>query len=247
MPRAGHTGILRYDNSEPVISIPEFVDRDTARLSVAHELGHFLIHWRGTSLDVATMRLPSDPLEEALAEYAARLLLMPRDRWLHLPPTANLSEEAIKRSGLTGVTIHAATLRLGDPDLYNLHIRGAILWRFAHGYQSRMPVHEQMTPHWFQCPGAFIPVGRSKARLGSVVDHLASISAGGLASRIEHVSIGTLVGTYLVDGYAWGCISDGNRLVLTIFREVTEDLAIDLAISRGPNGRPETLQLSFAS
>ena len=47
--RQGHTGKLSFDDSRVSINIPEAVDYLTARLSVAHELGHLLIHRRGKS------------------------------------------------------------------------------------------------------------------------------------------------------------------------------------------------------
>src|SRR5262249_43486069 len=67
-PRAGHTGKIFFKGLIPHIKIPEGIDQATARVSIAHELGHFMIHRRGDRHDQATLRLPSGPEEEALAE-----------------------------------------------------------------------------------------------------------------------------------------------------------------------------------
>src|SRR6185295_13814716 len=43
-PRIGHTGKIFFDGPKAIIKIPENLDLGTARVSVAHELGHLLIH-----------------------------------------------------------------------------------------------------------------------------------------------------------------------------------------------------------
>jgi Zn-dependent peptidase ImmA (M78 family) len=49
------------------------VEFERARVAVAHELAHVLIHKKADGYDEATIRLQSSPTEEALAEYGARL------------------------------------------------------------------------------------------------------------------------------------------------------------------------------
>jgi Zn-dependent peptidase ImmA (M78 family) len=93
------------------------VDYATARVSVAHELGHVLVHLRANDFDEATVRMPSSPEEECIAEYRARLLLMPSRAWLEMPMGSNLAEEAVIRSNIARVTIRSAVARLGDPDV----------------------------------------------------------------------------------------------------------------------------------
>ena len=126
--RQGHTGRVSFDGPRAVITIPESVDYPTARLSVAHELGHLLIHRRGEEHDEVTLRLGSSPAEEALAEYAARMLLIPSG-CCEAAAGANLAEFAIAQASRLRVTIHCFVERLGDPDVASTSIQGAILWR----------------------------------------------------------------------------------------------------------------------
>jgi hypothetical protein len=216
--RLGHTGTLSFDNSQVSIKIPEGVDYLTARLSVAHELGHLLIHKRGGSYDEATFRLGSSPEEETLAEYAARLLLIPS--CLCSPdPETNLAEYAITQANRMRVTIHSFVARLGDPDVAAVAVRGAILWRMHPSVPKSAPLNARLTPQWHLCPDAFIPIRKCKARPGSLVADVAAIEAPTTMSRLEEVSIGSFVGHFQVDAFAWGSVEDGTRLVLSLFRE----------------------------
>lgn len=243
--RAGHTGMLRIENSGPVVVIPDDVDRETAKLSVAHEIGHFLIHWRADRLDEATLRLRAHPIEEALAEYAARLLLLPRELWLGITASTNLAEFAVATSGLAGVTVNSAVSRLGDPDLLDIDVCGAIFWRMSRDRQAGLPVSEQMSPHWFRCPGAFVPVNRSKARPGSLAADLAAHEGTVLGSRTEEVRIGTFIGTFVVNAYAWGSIEEGRRVVLTVFRPCCDETRLETSIRRKVPSKPAIATLPF--
>ena len=216
--RQGHTGKLSFDNSRVSINIPEAVDYLTARLSVAHELGHLIIHRRGSSYDEATLRLRSSPEEEALAEYAARLLLIPSSLCSPTPET-NLAEYAVTQSNRVRVTIHSFVARLGDPDVALATVRGAILWRMHPSVPAFEPLHARLTPQWHLCPDAFVPIRKSKARPGSLVAQLAAAETSTAMSRLEEVSIGSFVGYFQVDAFAWGSVEDGTRLVLSVFRE----------------------------
>jgi hypothetical protein len=217
--RLGHTGKTYFAGPRASIRIPPHVDHATARISVAHELGHVLVHLRGNGFDEATVRLPSSPDEECIAEYGARLLLMPLKVWLKMPTGRNLAEEAVIRSSIARVTIHSAVARLGDPDLGNTGIKGAILWRLNPEVPSHSPVHERLTPQWHLCGGAFVPIKRSKARAGSLVATAAERSTVAADTRVEDVRVGTFMGVFAVDVLAWGSVADGTRLVLAIFRQ----------------------------
>ncbi len=219
-PRLGHTGKLYFEGQRAKIKIPENLDYGTARVSVAHELGHLLIHRRASGYDKATLRLPSSTQEEALAEYGARLLLIPSYLWSPPLPDANLSEYALKRSSITRVTLHSAVLRLGDPDIETPDVCGAILWRMNPQVSKSEPISGRMTPHWHLCPGAFVPVGRCKARNGSLIAELADSDLPTAGARVEEVRIGTFVGGFRIDAVAWGSIADRTRLVLSVFREL---------------------------
>jgi hypothetical protein len=215
--RGGHTGSLHFEGAKAIVCIPEHVDYATSRLSVAHELGHLLIHWRDGRPDEATTRLPAESMEEALAEYAARLLLLPFEMWKADPAYMNLAEYAVSQSSLAKVTLHSAVARLGDPDLPQFQVLGAILWRMADSHKS-VPIHDRLAPFWHLCPGAFVPIRKSKARERSLVAELAADPGAVCESRNEHVRIGTFVGQYRVDALAWGSVHEGTRLVLSIFR-----------------------------
>ena len=72
-PQNGPTGFLEFAGAQPIIRIPPYVEFERARVAVAHELAHVLIHKKADGYDEATIRLQSSPTEEALAEYGARL------------------------------------------------------------------------------------------------------------------------------------------------------------------------------
>jgi hypothetical protein len=217
----GHTGKLYVSDSRISIRIPPKVAFATARVSIAHELAHALIHKREHSLDQATMRLPSSPEEEALAEYGARLMLMPSQTFPRLADIArsrNAAEHAIVQSSAARVTIHSAVARLGDPDVADEGIRGAILWRISPQVSSKAAIHARLTPFWHLCPRAFVPIGKCKAKGKSVVANASENEAMIADSAIEDVQIGTFVGRFQVDVLAWGSINDATRLALSVFR-----------------------------
>ncbi|HEY6352248.1 MAG TPA: ImmA/IrrE family metallo-endopeptidase [Candidatus Angelobacter sp.] len=219
--RAGHTGKLYVHDSQVTIRVPEEIAFETARISVAHEIGHVLIHRRGNDFDHATIRLPSSPEEEALAEYAARLLLLPVG--VFQPPLGvNLAQYAVEQAGTAKVTVHSAVSRLGDPDIFVPGIIGAILWRINPNIPESHPVSSRLTPQWHLCPGHFVPVKRCKARAGSLIARVADSPSAVSLSAIETVSIGTFVGTFRVDAFGWGSIPQGTRLALAIFRNLSE-------------------------
>lgn len=217
-PRSGHTGKLYLEGSRAEIRIPEELDYQTARVSVAHEIGHLLIHRRGTSYDAATMRLGSSDEEEALAEYAARLLLMPSSFWSPVLDETNLAEYAITQASLMRVTVHSAVMRFGDPDVVSPRVQGAILWRINPNIPPSESIHARLTPHWHLCPSAFVPIRRCKARAGSLIAELAAVEAASVGCKVEDVRIGSFAGRFRVDAFSWGSVQDGTRLVLSVFR-----------------------------
>jgi Zn-dependent peptidase ImmA (M78 family) len=217
--RTGHTGKVYFRDSKVIVKIPETVGHGTARVSVAHEVAHLLIHRRGDSYDEATIRLPSTPEEEALAEYGARLLLMPSNLWPPVSSHDNLAEFALILSSQTRVTIHSVVARMGDPDVIPLEIRGAILWRINREISRSHPIAKRLMPQWHLCPGAFVPVRRCTAKTSSLIAELGRASSPVAGSRVEDVSIGSFTGLFRVDAFGWGSVEEGTRLVLSIFRE----------------------------
>ncbi|MBI4190782.1 MAG: ImmA/IrrE family metallo-endopeptidase [Betaproteobacteria bacterium] len=201
-----------------MIRIPATLDTALARVSVAHELSHVLIHTRESSLDLATIRMTSTPEEEAVAEYGARLLLLPRIPLGEVPESArSLAEYCVAVAGFARITVHSAVLRLADPDISERGIRAAVLWRLNPRVQEDAPVALRLSPQWFAARGVFVPIGKCHARQDSLVADLAAASDSPVAgSRIEDVSIGTLVGRFRVDAFAWGSLTAGTRLVLFV-------------------------------
>jgi uncharacterized protein DUF955 len=236
----GHSGAVRFSRQgAPSIEIPDGVDGYRARVAAAHEIGHILMHKRGDSYDEVTTRLPTSVQEEAVAEYAARLLLVPpRTR-----DVQNLASYAIRSASEAEVTVHAATCRLGDPDQAGPLLRGAVLWKLNPRSRSSTGLSERLTPAWHLCPGAFVPIGRCKAREGSLISEVAgeSLSAGSV--RTEDVRIGSFAGRFRVHAFAWGSVSAGTRLVLSVFEALvdtaiqdcmTSDIHVDESRQTGP-------------
>jgi hypothetical protein len=118
------------------------------------------------------------------------------------------------------VTLHSAVTRFGDPDVTSPRVLGAILWRMNPEVSTIEPIHARLTPQWHLCPGAFIPVRRCKARMGSLVADLAGTGNAAVGeSRLEDVAIGTFTGCFRADAFAWGSVIDGTRIVLSLFIE----------------------------
>ena len=219
-PAPSHSGLLDFSAPQPIISIPTGLDYLKARDSVGHELGHVLIHKRTYGYDQATIRLGSSPVEEALAEYAARLLLMPKtladSSTFQL--TGNLAARCVELAHDAEVTIHAAMARVGDPDMPKIGIRGAILWRTLHPTGDSSAA--SLAPYWHLCGDTFVPLKRGGVRQNSLVARLFLESEGGRItdSAREDVRIGRLCGSFRVDGMAWGSRKYNSRVVLSVFR-----------------------------
>ncbi len=211
----GHSGLVQFSPlGRPTIQIPEAIDGYKARVAVAHEIGHILIHQRGDGYDDVTVRLAASDYEEAIAEYAGRLLLLPQRRI----GNQNLAETAVRWARDAEVTVHAAACRLGDPDQLPDDLRGVILWKLNRRIPDRSAVAERLTPAWHLCPGAFVPIGKCKARADSLVAEMADAAGATSGVRTERVQIGSLQGVFRVDAFAWGSVSAGTRLVLAVFR-----------------------------
>jgi hypothetical protein len=216
-----HSGYLEFTSPEPTVTVPPGVDYLRARIGVGHELGHVLIHRRRSGYDEATIRLGSSPIEEALSEYAARLLLIPKIPFdsIRESPPKNVAEACLRVASAADVTVHSMISRLGDPDRRFVDIVGAILWRIG-GNRKGDTGDELPAPYWHLCPGVFVPLKRGKARKNSLVARLfMSTERSAVDSARENVSIGTFTGEFLVDGIAWGSRASGSRLVLSVFRQ----------------------------
>jgi hypothetical protein len=91
-PYSYHSGCVDFTRPRPTITLPPNIGWNRGRVAAAHEIGHIVIHRRETEYDEATIRLGSSPEEAILAEYAGRLLLLPRDfhdRWSRETVTDN--------------------------------------------------------------------------------------------------------------------------------------------------------------
>jgi hypothetical protein len=189
-----------------------------ARVSIAHEIGHFLIHSRGHKLDDVTLRTNSTHEEEIMSEYIGRMLLLPHDPFQSTFVDAKcLSMACINAASVYAVSIHTATGRLGDPDQMNRRMRGAIFWRLLPTVPEVASAQKRLSPFWHLCPGAFIPIRRCHARSDSVIGTIADGETDAYATAEEEVQIGALTGRYLVDAFAWGSVRSGSRSVLSLF------------------------------
>ena len=220
-PYAKHGASVKFTSPRPVINLSSDIGWARGRVAAAHEIGHVLIHRRDFGYDQATIRLGSTPAEEALAEYAARLLLVPLDLFggqLEAITDKNYAVRALTIAQYAQVTLHTAAARLGDPDVSRHGIRGVIFWRVQNRRGTSAPPMEVLTPQWHLCPDAYIPVGRCKAGSGSLVQELSVETTPVAGTRVESVAIGGLRGTFIVDAFAWGSRADKTRVVMSVFR-----------------------------
>jgi hypothetical protein len=214
-----HKGQIIFQGAGASINVPSELGFAAARMSIAHELGHFLIH--AGCLSRATARLPTSGEEEVLAEYGGRLLLMPAGT-VSCDPNANLAEVALCWAQNARTSLHSAVERLGDPDIGLSTVAGAILWGFGTDAPRTAHIADRLTPRWHLCQPAFVPVGKCKARAQSVIACAASESSTVTASAVEQVRIGTFEGLFRVDVVSWGSITDGTRTVLATFSRTEE-------------------------
>lgn len=233
----GGTAHIRLSGRRPKIVISADMSRDQARVAVAHELGHLLIHRHDSSIHPETSRVPSTPAEEALSEYAGRMLLMPgtlshdqqsqrpielehsADRLqLDMFPSKSSVLACLQEAGQRNVTLFASAARHGDADRHpDLH--GAILWTMDSRVDPALPVYSRLTPAWHHCGTAFVPIRRCTARKNSAVDKAAAVTGqhNAIVEKIESVSIGSFSGKYRVEAFAWGSVPRGTRRVLSFF------------------------------
>jgi hypothetical protein len=214
-------GLIYQDPRHPRIHLPLNLDYATARVAVGHELGHFLIHRRGDTLDVETLRLPASQEEEALSEYAARLLLLPFRRPNDGDDAANLAAQSFRVARKADVTIYSSAARLGDPDSpWRDGVRAVILWGMQSDARHCASTAERFIPQWHLSPSSLIPVKRRQAGRRSLVAELGSVGEGIVSgARTEAVSMGPLKGDFRVDAIAWGSARQGTRLALAVFHQ----------------------------
>lgn len=231
-----HSGRILLGN-RPQITIPESVDRNESRLSIAHELGHLLIHKVEGGLDETTIRLDSSPQEEAIAEFAARLLLLPGPG---KQSSGSIAKQCLREASRRRVPLRAAAARAADSDRPVSAIRGVILWRMraAEASGKGSTSFERLTPFWHFFPGHFIPLNKCRSREGSLVARLAEASLDNSCDQSEEeVSIGSVRGTFHIDAIAWGSIIRGTRKVLSFFLSEA-----DFSIARKPRSGHESIE-----
>jgi hypothetical protein len=231
---------LIIDGREARIEVRD-ANAERARISVAHEIGHFLIHRRGADLDRIALKSDTSREEEAIAEFIGRMLLMPPVVvGSRMGATGSKAAACVTTADLCWTTLHSSAARLSDPDRHDHDVAGTILWRIDRAKEGGTPIEKRLSPHWHLCPHYFIPVHRCTARSGSVVAKVAAQNVPAHAWADEDVRIGSFSGRYLVDAFGWGSWRTGTRQVLSVFsafngdhgdsqrrqksREISEDL-----------------------
>jgi len=208
-------GFFSVSQNVVTITVPPDSSWNVARLTVAHEIGHWMLHRTDDGIDHVTLSLPGTEEEECVAEYCGRMLLMHR---AFCGDMGNLAEACLREASRLVVTLHASASRLMDPDQIRAGVRGIVLWRLHPRMPATVSVGERLTPQWHICPGGFIPVFRCHARHDSLIVRIASAGDDAVAdSATEQVEIGSLSGVFHVDAFSWGSIARGTRLVLSVF------------------------------
>lgn len=221
----GVDGIVLLRKGTSSIRIPNVRDRNRARVTVAHELMHIIMRQRDGVLDPSVASAPRTDEEDAVAEYGARVLLMPSTLGFTASAACNAAENWVRLSGARQVTVYCAAARAGDPDVGNSRMVGAILWRLDGKVHEPSLVAESLTPQWFLgFPGSYVPVANCHARHGSVVANVAA-GVGNLSADAgrdtEDVQIGTVSGQFEVEAFAWGALEMGTRLVFSLFSQLS--------------------------
>jgi hypothetical protein len=211
--RIRHDAELRF-GTPPVVRLRRQLPEPRARLSIAHELGHFLV--RSVDYDLGRSA-SSTPEEEEVAEYGARLLLMPPRLFASTIATGTepLPARCLRTAGALRTTIRSVAVRLFDPDVRCFSLAAIILWRMAEEQDDT--TGPRFVPWWFVAPNTFVP--RAAWARHSCVVMTAAMSAepDTVAGNVEDVAIGSLAGRFRVDAFAWGRLSDQSRVVLSCF------------------------------
>jgi hypothetical protein len=190
----------------------------SARVSIAHEIGHYLIHFREGRIDGQTLALPTSPEEESLSEYLGRLLLLPWDDIRDQVTHANSWALAcLELAGKGAVSVHAVANRLNDPDQDVRPMQGAIYWKRNPKISKDAPIERQLSPYWHTCPHTYIPIRKCHVLHDSVIARVAAADGDAKDVGEELVDIGTLKGRFLVDCFAWGSANSGTRTALSLF------------------------------
>lgn len=196
-----------------IITVPPGSDRASARISVAHELGHLLIHSRTAGIDLVTVKLGSTHEEEALAEYLGRLLLLWRRTELSEIDIGSVARVCFKVADSADVPLTTVLRRLGDPE-QAVPISGVILWELRR--DTNLTLAERLKPCCPLCGTAFVPF-LSHAREGSLTAQVAGGEQDSTLVGEESVAIGGFVGDFQVEAFGWGSENRGTRKVLTFF------------------------------
>lgn len=101
--------IIRGDNTEnPQIIINKHEHRERKVFTIAHELGHFILHDKNEQFRVDKYNYnsnESEALEETEANYFAASLLMPKDKFLEIIQLTNNTEAVSKYFGVSVAAI----------------------------------------------------------------------------------------------------------------------------------------------
>jgi hypothetical protein len=220
---AAHSAKLNFASGRPVIEVMDS-RAPIARISAAHELGHYLIHLRDGRLNDQTLRSKSSPEEEALSEYIGRLLLMPTSQFdPYSEPSPNYSIQCLSLASRAHVVANASAARLMDPDHRVTPVKGIIFWKLRAQEPESLSVAQRMTPTWHHCGDAFIPIGKCHAKGDSLIATLAASNQRCEGVSEEDVHVGSFSGRFRVDAYAWGSLRDRTRCVLSVFCQITSN------------------------
>jgi hypothetical protein len=165
------------------------------------------------TIDQATAKLGTSKEEEALAEYIGRLLVLPQSPSRAMSPNAGLTRLCFDFASSADVPLTTGIARIGDPD-QDFNVAGSILWNLRN--DDSLTVAQRLAPYRPFCGMAFVPA-RSHAREGSIVASIGGGESEQLASGDESVRIGSFVGEYKVEAFAWGSEKRGARKVLSVF------------------------------
>lgn len=208
---------LRFRDGKPIIEVrTSSVER--ARVSVAHEIGHYLILQRGKEVDWVALRSNSSKEEESLAEYIGRLLLVPPMMTARMLGNAVSSKKIMNLANVARVTLHSAVSRSVDPDQTDKSLKGCILWTIPSTIAEDLEQSAHLfAPRWHVCPDFFIPVKKCHILHELLLHRLVDGEDDRYGVAEEEVSIGSMKGWFTVDAFAWGSLAKRTRTALSAF------------------------------
>ena len=208
---------IDFSSENPIIRLKRSGGYLSQRVSIAHELGHFIVRKRGGTMDRHMTSSESIPPEELIADYIGRRILMHNchDTFGIFVHPSQYFVAASKAEAPPNI----AFLRVFDPDIQETST--LLAWWKGGKILDVDNNRQEFTLHKFYSrKGYFLKLKATKAKKDTASDRAGNMIPAIDERTKEDVRLGTFHGSYYTLTYAWGSKGSDTRNVLTFFREI---------------------------